>query len=71
MVCGVGWVGFSSTGLIQLYTSCIYPYNQVQSLYFDFLRTGAGVDLRRADVNGVFLKHSVAQVGISHCEKRQ
>lgn len=28
------------------------------------VRTGAGVDLRRADVNGVFLKHSVAQVGI-------
>lgn len=30
-------------------------------LYFDCVsvRTGAGVDLRRADVNRVFLKHSV------------
>lgn len=70
--CVVDWVGFCCTGLIQLYLSGIYPHSQVQSLYFDcvFVRTGAGVDLRRADVNGVVLKHSVAQTGISHREKR-
>lgn len=50
----------------------LYPYSQVQCLYFDCVceRAGAGVALRRADVNGVFLKHSVAQIGISHCEER-
>lgn len=48
----VGWVGLCSTGLIQLYISGIHPHNQVQSLYFDCVsaRTGAGVDLRRADL---------------------
>lgn len=73
MGCVVGWVGFCCTGLIQLYISGIHPHSQVWSSYFDSVsvRTGAGVDLRRADVNGVFLKHSVAQIGISHREKRQ
>lgn len=47
-------------------------YSWVQCLFFDCVRerAGDGVDLRRADVNGVFLKHSVAQIGISHCEER-
>lgn len=51
----------------------VYPYSHVQCLYFDSVCeiAGADVDLRRADVNGVFLKHSVAQIGISHCEERR
>lgn len=71
--CVVVWVGFCCTGLIQLHVSGIHPHSQVQSLYFDCVsvRTGADVDLRGADVNGVVLKYSVAQIGISLREKRQ
>lgn len=72
MGCVVGWV-FLRRVNSPVYKLYIHPYSQVQSLCFDCVsvRTGAGVGLRRADINGVFLKHSVAQIGVSHCEKRQ